>query len=166
MQRKLNTVVLRYLFNGIYMHVVNDCLSVGAQFLKACFDRIVVNVCISFCVFFPKFCTMFLSEIKTVIILYMYLGILRKCLYAWVTLKFPLTSHPTQLFPHRTSSLPQGLSHRLEISTPNESQASLQTGNDLDTEDEDKVAVKMQRYEDKIGTLMSEVGTLKSEVRV
>ena len=36
---------------------------------------------------------------------------------------------------------------------------------DLDTDEEDQVANKMRKYEKKIGGLMSQVGSLKSEVR-
>ena len=58
----------------------------------------------------------------------------------------------------------KGASHRLEISTPQDSQEPLGQDHDLDTEDEDRVQGKMKKYEDKIDCLMNEVGTLKSEV--
>ena len=40
------------------------------------------------------------------------------------------------------------------------------TAADLDTEDEDKVTLKMKQYEDAIGSLMTDLGTLKDEVCV
>ena len=52
----------------------------------------------------------------------------------------------------------------MEISTPQDSQEPLGQEHDLDTEDEDRVHGKMKKYEDKIDSLMNEVGTLKSEV--
>ena len=61
----------------------------------------------------------------------------------------------------------QGASHRLEIHTPNDTQMTSDQPlhvNDLDTEDEDKVTLKMKQYEETIGSLMTDLGTLKSEV--
>ena len=63
----------------------------------------------------------------------------------------------------------QGPSHRLEVSpgfengTTESIIAAVRHG-DLSTDDEDRVNQHMRQYETKIDSLMSEVGTLKSEV--
>ena len=54
----------------------------------------------------------------------------------------------------------QGPTHRLEINTPRDDLRM----EDLSTDDEDRVHGQMKNYEKKIENLMSEMGSLKTEV--
>ena len=62
---------------------------------------------------------------------------------------------------------PQGANHRLEISNPQDAETIQNTLrlSDLSTDDEDRVHNTMRQYEKKIDGLMTEVGSLKNEVR-
>ena len=63
----------------------------------------------------------------------------------------------------------QGPSHRLDIADPklrdNAAQSTLHLS-DLSTDEEDRVQGSMMQYEKKIGSLMTEVGSLKNEVKL
>lgn len=59
-------------------------------------------------------------------------------------------------------SLHQGPTHRLEINTPKDGLNM----NDLSTDEEEHVHGQMKNYEKKIENLMSEMGSLKTEVGI
>ncbi|KAL9988685.1 hypothetical protein ACROYT_G003159 [Oculina patagonica] len=68
--------------------------------------------------------------------------------------------------PGKTSKRPlawEGASHRLEVSPPRGGTLRME---DLSTSEEEEVHGKIRTYEKKIGSLMSEVGSLKTEMEV